>query len=216
METTKEIPNKKIILVDDHEFFRIGLKMVLGRFYYAKVVGEASNGAELLELIRTVEADIVFMDINMPVMDGIEATKQALQVKPDLRIICMTSLNDQFEEMINAGACGILGKDMKVDKLEYALQQIISGKDFYSPDVVNYMMKLGKFNKDLPEFTERELEVLRLVAEGYNSNQIAEKLNISHRTVTNHRANMHKKAETTSMIGLLSFAMKHKLISKIL
>ena len=190
-----EINVQQIILVDDHEYFRLGLKMVLDHLPYVKVIGEASNGIECLELLRTSKVDIVFMDINMPEMDGIEATQKALELNKDIKIIALTGLNDQYEKMIIAGACGIICKDVKSDKLEYALQQVISGKNYYSPDVIDYMMKREQFNRNHVAFTKREVEILNLIAEGYNSQQIADKLFISHRTITNHRANMHKKAE---------------------
>lgn len=208
----------RIIIVDDHEFFRSGLKMVINRLKYAKVVAEASNGKEFLEIVKEKEADIVLMDIEMPIMNGIEATEKALQDFPDLKVVALTMFNDDeyVERMIDAGANGFLLKNITKDILDQALQSIASGNTYYSPELWEYFSKRITQEKKAGEFeqlfTKREMEVLTLICDGLSNKEIADKLFISERTVVGHKSNLLAKTNTKSTIGLLSYAIKNKLV----
>jgi DNA-binding NarL/FixJ family response regulator len=208
----------RIIIVDDHEFFRSGLKMVINRLKYAKVVAEASNGKEFLEIVKEKETDIVLMDIEMPIMNGIEATEKALQDFPDLKVVALTMFNDDeyVERMIDAGANGFLLKNITKDILDQALQSIASGNTYYSPELWEYFSKRITQEKKAGEFeqlfTKREMEVLTLICDGLSNKEIADKLFISERTVVGHKSNLLAKTNTKSTIGLLSYAIKNKLV----
>ena len=126
-----------IIIVDDHEIFRNGLKMVINKLKYARVIGEAANGKEFIQLLRKKEPHMVFMDIEMPVMNGIEATRKALEDYPDLKIAALTMFNDEayIESMLEAGARGFLLKNINKDDLEQAIRSIARGHTYYSNEL---------------------------------------------------------------------------------
>lgn len=208
----------KIFIVDDHEFFRNGLKMVINRLKYAKVTGEASNGKEFLEGLREDEPDIVLIDIQMPLMNGIEATRLALEDYPDLKIVALTMFDDEeyIQSMIDAGAKGFLLKNITKDILDQALQAIQAGKNYYSPELFDFFTKkvVSEPRSDDGEIqlTRREKEVLQLICDGLNNKEIADKLFISERTVVGHKSNLLSKTNTKSSVGLLSYAIKNKLV----
>ncbi len=208
----------RIIIVDDHEFFRSGVKMVINKLKYAKVVAEASNGKEFLEVIKDKEADIILMDIEMPIMNGIEATEKALEEYPDLKIVALTMFNDEeyIDRMVDAGASGFLLKNISKEILDQALQSIASGNTYYSPELWEYFSKKISQEKKAGEmeqqFTKREMEVLTLICDGLSNKEIADKLFISERTVVGHKSNLLAKTNTKSTIGLLSYAIKNKLV----
>lgn len=208
----------KIVIVDDHEFFRNGLKMVINRLKYARVVGEASNGQEFLDLMKTIDADMVLMDIQMPVMNGMEATELAIQQNPELKIIALTMFNEDeyLQRMIDAGVKGFLLKNITKDTLDQALQAIAAGNNYYSPELWDFFTKaVTKDNKstnpDL-QFTRREMDVLKLLCDGLSNKEIADKLFISERTVVGHKSNLLSKTNTKSTIGLLAYAIKNKIV----
>jgi len=207
-----------IIIVDDHEFFRNGLKMVINRLKYARVIGEAANGKEFLELLRQKEPDIVLIDIQMPQMNGIEATRQALEEYPDLKILALTMFDDEeyVQSMIDAGAKGFLLKNITREVLDQALQAVQSGKNYYSPELWEFFTRKvarePRQEEDEIQLTRREKEILQLICDGLSNKQIADRLFISERTVIGHKSNLLAKTNTKSSVGLLSFAIKNKLV----
>jgi len=207
-----------IIIVDDHEFFRNGLKMVINRLKYARVIGEAANGKEFLELLRQKEPDIVLIDIQMPQMNGIEATRQALEEYPDLKIVALTMFDDEeyVQSMIDAGAKGFLLKNITREVLDQALQAVQSGKNYYSPELWEFFTRKvarePRQEEDEIQLTRREKEILQLICDGLSNKQIADRLFISERTVIGHKSNLLAKTNTKSSVGLLSFAIKNKLV----
>ncbi|MFO7614942.1 MAG: response regulator transcription factor [Bacteroidales bacterium] len=207
-----------IIIVDDHEFFRNGLKMVINRLKYAKVVGEATNGKEFLELLRQKEPDIVLIDIQMPQMNGIEATRQALEEYPDLKIVALTMFDDEeyIQSMIDAGAKGFLLKNITREVLDQALQAVQSGKNYYSPELWEFFTRKvarePRQDEEEIQLTRREKEILQLICDGLSNKEIADRLFISERTVIGHKSNLLAKTNTKSSVGLLSYAIKNKLV----
>lgn len=149
----------RVIVVDDHEIFRSGLKMVINKLGYARVVAEAANGAEFLQLLDEEETDIVLMDIEMPVMNGIEATRQALEKKPGLKVIALTMFTEDayIQHMIEAGAKGFLIKNIRKDVLDRAIQAVYNGKTYYSEELWDYFTK--SIVKE--EKTENDLVITR-------------------------------------------------------
>jgi len=207
-----------IIIVDDHEFFRNGLKMVINRLKYAKVVGEASNGREFLDLLSQKEPDIVLIDIQMPVMNGIEATRRALEEFPDLKIVALTMFDDEeyVQSMIDAGAKGFLLKNITKEVLDQALQAIHSGNNYYSPELWEFFTRKvasePRQDEDDVQLTRREKEILALICDGLSNKEIADRLSISERTVIGHKSNLLSKTNTKSSVGLLSYAIKNRLV----
>lgn len=208
----------KIIIVDDHEIFRNGLKMILGRLKHIDIVGEAANGQEFLDLIPTTAADVVLMDIEMPIINGIDATTQVLKEQPELKVIALTMFNDDdyIQSMMDAGVRGFLIKNVGKDTLDKAILTVYRGGTFYSEELFNFFTK--KFSEppkvEKPEIalTVREKEILHLLAEGLGNKEIADKLFISERTVVGHKTNLLAKTGTKSAISLLAYAIKNGLV----
>lgn len=210
----------KVIIVDDHEIFRNGLKMILSKLKYVKIVGEAANGQEFLDIIEKKKADIVLMDIEMPVMNGVEATEIARKKYPDLKIIVLTMFNDEdyIKEMMDLGVKGYLIKNIKKDLLDTAIKKVFEGGTYYSEELFNFFTKTVSKEEEKPEdklnfkLTDREKEILQLLAEGLNNKEIADILFISERTVVGHKSNLLSKTGCKSTVSLLAFAIKHNLV----
>lgn len=207
----------KVFIVDDHEIFRNGLKMVLSKLKYIEVVGEASNGQEFLDAIRTIPTDLVLMDIEMPVMSGIDATRQALKEFPNLKIIALTMFNDEeyIQSMIDAGVKGFLIKNINKETLDKAINSVSNGGTYYSEELFNFFTKrISTEDKTIEgtdiKLTAREKEILQLLAEGLSNKEIADVLYISERTVVGHKSNLLAKTDCKSTISLLAYAIKHK------
>lgn len=208
----------KIIIVDDHEIFRNGLKMVLGRLDHIEIVREASNGQEFLTLLKKVTPDVVLMDIEMPVMNGIDATSSAMQDNPDLRIIALTMFqeDDYIQSMMDAGVKGFLIKNVGKNTLDKAILTVYRGGTYYSEELFNFFTR--KFTEPVKPvdsdiaLTNREREILQLLAEGLGNKEIADKLFISERTVVGHKSNLLAKTGTKSAISLLAYAIKNGLV----
>ncbi|PLW99479.1 MAG: DNA-binding response regulator [Marinilabiliales bacterium] len=208
----------KIFLVDDHEIFRNGLAMVIGKLKYAELIGEASSGEQFLEALENNVPEIVFMDIQMPGMGGIEATKIALEKKPDLKIAALSMFGEEeyLQNMLEAGACGFLLKNITKSDLDQAIRFLNEGKNYFSPELLQYFTQRyisDKKSEESPvKLSDRELEVLQLIAKGYTDAEIGEKLFISQRTVNGHRANLISKTGSKNTVNLLIYAIRHKLV----
>lgn len=208
----------KIMIVDDHEIFRGGLKLLINRLKYGKVTAEATNGKEFLDLLELNMPDIVLMDIEMPVMNGIEATKKALERYPDLKIVALTMFNDEeyVESMLEAGVKGFLLKSINKESLDKALQSVMAGNNYYSEELFKYFTKkiTHSDKQDTPEIklTQREIEIVQLSLEGFNNKEIADKLFISERTVVGHKSNLLSKTGCKSTVHLLAYVIKNKLV----
>lgn len=214
--------NTNIIIVDDHKIFRDGLILLLSNFDFVSVVGEAANGEEFLELIDNVKPDIVLMDINMPKMNGIEATKLALQKYPELKVIALTSFADDeyIEQMISAGVEGYMLKRSNIEDFEKAIKKVADGGSYFSAEIIKvisrnlYKEKERKSGEQLlDKFTPREKEILNLICKGLNNEQIAELIHLSPKTVEKHKSNLFQKTETFNTVNLVIYAFKNQLIS---
>lgn len=210
-------PLIRIIIVDDHEIFRSGLRMVINRLGYAEVVAEAGNGLELLELLKTHETDLILMDIEMPIMNGIEATERVLEKFPNVKIIALTMYKDDayIRSMIEAGVKGFLIKNIRKEVLDRAIQAVFHGKTYYSEELWDYFTK-SIIKEEKPEdslgITKREMEVLMLLSEGLNNKEIADRLFVSERTIVGHKTNLMSKTNTKNTVSLLAYAIRNRLI----
>ena len=206
-----------IIIAEDHEFFRKGLVMVLNEIDFINVKGETNNGKELIDLLKTTPADIVITDIKMPVMDGIEATKNIKTLYPDIKIIVLSLHGEEeyLKKMIDIGVDGFILKDTNKEGLERALSAVKNGKQYFSTDFFTFFTKQYSSNHTHTtdvKLTPRELEILQQISLGLTNKEIAEKLFISAKTVINHRTNILSKTETKNTASLIRFAFKNKLI----
>jgi len=208
-----------IIIVDDHLIFRQGLKSIITIENIANVIGEASNGLEFIGLLSHLTPDLVLMDIDMPHMNGLEATQKALELMPDLKIIAFTMYSDEeyYYKMIDRGVKGFILKTSGIKELENAISDVISGECYFSNELLrNIIANLGHKNTSkIPNFEEltgRELEVLQQICLGLTTDEIAEKLFISPKTVKSHRSNLLEKTVSKNTPGLILFAIKNKII----
>jgi DNA-binding NarL/FixJ family response regulator len=210
----------KVIIVDDHQMFIDGVKSILKNEKNIKIAGEALNGHQLFELFKTELPDIVLMDINMPGMDGIEATKiiSAKYSKVKVIVLTMHSSKEFVAGLIEAGAMGYILKNTGRKELVEAIQAVAEGKSFYSNSVTDVIMESFKnparqiTNPELAQLTDREKEVLKLIAKEYSTKQIAEELFISSNTVETHRKNIMSKINAKNMAGLVKYALQIGLI----
>lgn len=207
----------RLVIVDDHKMFRSGLSFILKDIAEIELVGEAANGLELLDILKIHTVDIILMDINMPIMDGIEATCQAIKIDPKIKIIALSMHGEEvyFDKMQDAGVKGFLLKNSDVDELRLALNTVINGGNYFSQELlvsILHKKKSKALQNDLVKFTQREMQVLELICEGCSNVDIAEKLFISQRTVDRHRANLLCKTSCHNAISLVMYAIKNKII----
>jgi len=207
-----------ILLVDDHTLFRNGLKMLLDTLPGYEVTGEASNGKEFLEIVSQNNYDIIFLDIEMPYINGIDAAKRALENNSDLKIIALSMYGEEeyFDRMVDAGVKGFLLKNSNLQEVKTAIDVVMSGGNYFSQELMQNFLKnykLGKESKDNEtELSEREIEILLLISQGLSNQEIGDRLFISKRTVEKHRANILDKTSCKNTAGLIMYAIKNQLI----
>ncbi|HBE42296.1 MAG TPA: DNA-binding response regulator [Bacteroidales bacterium] len=207
----------RIIITDDHQLFRNGLKILLNSFPDFEVTGEASNGNEFLKLIQSVTADIALMDINMPVMDGVEATREALKIDAGIKILALSMYGeeDYYYRMVDAGAKGFLLKDSGISEVRDAILTVMKGGSYFSQELLYHVIQKIKHREHenkAANLSRREKEILAKICEGLSNQEIADALFISKRTVDKHRANLLGKTNSKNTASLILFAIKNKLI----
>ncbi|MDR1761212.1 MAG: response regulator transcription factor [Bacteroidales bacterium] len=209
--------NIHVHIVDDHSLFREGLKFLLSRCSFVSLISESENGMDFLEFIKKNDIDIVLMDIEMPGIDGIETTKQALKQKPQLKIIALSMYGYEhyYTRMIDAGARGFLIKNSNFDDVQKAISEVYEGNNYFSPEIleaiISNMNKKKTEKTPTTELTEREIEILYNICKGYSNAEIANLLFISKRTVDKHRENLLLKTNSRNTAGLVIFAVKNGL-----
>jgi DNA-binding NarL/FixJ family response regulator len=207
----------KIIIVDDHQLFRNGLKILLNSFPEFEVIGEASNGIEFIDVVKLDFPDIVLMDINMPEIDGIEATRRGLKLNPDLKIIALSMYGeeDYYYKMVDSGAKGFLLKDSDINEVKEAILTVNKGGNFFSQELLHHVIQKIKHREQevkAANLSKREKEILEKICEGLSNQEIADTLFISKRTVDKHRANLLGKTNSKNTASLILYSIKNKLI----
>jgi DNA-binding NarL/FixJ family response regulator len=210
-----------IIVVDDHQIFRKGIVSLLSNENIGTIVGEASNGQEFLVLLaQNGIPDLVLMDIDMPKMNGEEATRLAVEKYPNIKIIALSMFGDEghYYKMVNAGVKGFLLKNSDLSELECAITTVAGGETYFSNELLRKIISNHKFNSATPPkaestlITGREQEVLLLICAGFTNEEIAEKLCISPTTVKGHRTHLLEKTECKNTASLIMYAIKHKMV----
>ncbi len=207
-----------IMIVDDHALFRNGLKLLLNSYKKFKVVAEASNGKEFLEKIDVIPVDVVLLDIEMPEIDGITAAQEAILKFPDLKIITLSMYGDEeyYYKMVDAGVSGFLLKDSDIDEVHSALTAVVDGRNYFSQDLLQNLISRLTTTPENDNFanilTEREVEIVSFICQGFSNIEISEKLFLSKRTVEKHRANILEKTNCRNTASLVMYAIKNRIV----
>jgi DNA-binding NarL/FixJ family response regulator len=214
---------KTILIVDDHPFFREGLKSLLARDTTFEIVGEAATGEECLRKVTKLRPDLVIMDISLPDRSGLEVTREIRRQLPPTRVIILSMhlKVDYVTQAFQSGATGYVTKEAATEKLFECLESVLRGDYFMDPSLHHAVVEKLMFQTEdgamndaarYSGLTDREQEILRLLAEGLSAKQIADKLFISQKTVENHRSNIMRKLDLHSVVELVRYAAKFGLI----
>jgi len=213
MNTSQTI---RVMLVDDHNVVRSGLATFLRAYDDLELVGEARNGVEAVNLCHRNKPDVILMDLMMPEMDGIAATRAILADYPDIKIIAMTSFEEEelVQGVLAAGAISYLLKNVTSDELAAAIRAASLGKSTLSPEAAKVLVQATRPTvQPWLELTEREVQVLNLVVQGQSNRQIADAMFISVATVKAHISNILSKLQVSSRAEAITYAIKHKIVS---
>lgn len=204
----------KVALVDDHALFRDGLRSLINSRKGYCVVAEASDGSEFLANDTAMSADIVFMDISMPTLSGDKATRMALERNPNLKIISLSMFGEEHycSMMVEAGAKGFLLKDSSIDEVFKAMNTVIAGEEYFCEEVMKALSGAMRRNEVSDKLSEREIDVLLGICRGLSTQEIADELFLSKRTVDSHRANILEKTGSKNTASLVVYAIKHNLV----
>jgi DNA-binding NarL/FixJ family response regulator len=209
----------KVLLVDDHAIMRDGISAILSLHYDIDMIGEASEGQEAIEKTRELSPDVVIMDVAMPDMDGIEATRRIRKQSPNVRVIMLTQYDNKEYVLsaIKAGAAGYVPKRALGSELISAVRAVNRGESFLYPSaaaaLIDEYRRQAKTADPYEQLTPREREILKLIAEGHTSREIAENLFISLKTVTGHRAKIMEKLGLRNRTELFKFAVRKGLLT---
>jgi len=206
----------RVAIADDHVIFRKGLATILNEIASVKVVAETSNGNELLDFLKDGEADVILMDIRMPGMDGIEASKRVTEKYPDIKIITLTMHEEigYFKRMTESGAKGFLLKKTNQDQLEEAINAVFRGEYYFAEEFAFNVRQIAPASKKLNiNLTDREKEILEYICRGYSNGEISKKLGLSQRTIDGHRARLFEKTGAKNAPNLVLFAIKNGLVN---
>ena len=221
VEGTRQTDTLRVLLVDDHDLFRTGLRNLLSE-QGLDVIGEATTGSEAVAHVREMTPDVVVMDLNMPAMGGVEATRHIAEVAPLTRVVMLTISDEDRDitDAILAGACGYLLKDASIDDLVAGIQAAARGEALISPHIASKVLQRMRATSPQPamedlirtELSEREIEVLKLLANGKDNAVIAAELHISPKTVKNHISNILMKLQIDNRIQAAVFAVRSGIV----
>jgi DNA-binding NarL/FixJ family response regulator len=209
----------RVLLVDDHAVLRAGVRAMLQHAQGITIVGEAGGGFDALQLVRELQPHVVLMDLAMPAMNGLEATRHLAEAYPDVRVLILSlySAEEQVRQALEAGAAGYVLKDADAAELEFAVRAVAGGQTYLTPRVskqvvVGYLRRGHRERSSEPILTPRQREVLQMIAEGKSTKEIARILNISVKTVETHRTQLMDRLDIHETAGLVRYAMRAGLI----
>lgn len=211
----------RIFIVDDHALFREGIKLLIEQEDIGQIVGEAENGLIFLDMVQEAKPDLVLMDIQMPEMDGLTATREALDKWPRLKILALSMYADKenYSSMIEAGAMGFVLKTAGKQEFENAIKTTARGDNYFSSELLRQM--IVNLEKDMANpdknqksvFSDHELKVLKGFCSGQTMQEIADSLSVDCDTVENHKTSLLQKTQTRNIVNLVIYAIKNKLVS---
>lgn len=211
----------RVLIVDDHSLVRLGVKRLLEDVSGFKVVGEASSGEEAIKFLRETPADVVLLDVKMPGIGGLEATRRILRVDPDIKIIAVTAFHDDPfpSRMLQAGASGYITKECDFDQMVMAIKKVFAGQRYISPEIAQQLAlrSLSDTPGDTSPFeclSERELQVMLMITSGYKVQEISEKLCLSSKTVNSYRYRLFDKLKIKNDVELTHLAIRYDLLDK--
>jgi len=209
----------RVLLVDDHELVRTGIRRLLDDFQDIEVIAEADSGELAINLVREHRPKVVLMDVNMPGIGGLEATRKLIQIDPDIKVIVVTiHLDEPFPtRLLKAGASGYLTKGCAVSEIVDAIRQVSNGKRFIGTDVAQQLamtMLPGSDKSPFDALSQRELQVMLMVTQGQKIQEIADKLCLSPKTVSTYRYRLFEKLDVKSDVELTHLAMRHGMIDE--
>lgn len=210
----------RVVIAEDHQIVREGIRTLLENAVCCEVVGEAGDGREALEVVEEEQPDVLVVDLSMPELNGLEVIRRVHEQRPEVGVIVLSMHGDAgyVAQALQAGASGYLVKEDTTEHLVEAIERVEQGRRFFSPRLRERVERLVKAGRDGPtdpveRLTDREREILQLVAEGYTSREIADRLHISPRTVDTHRANLMDKLELEGISELIRYAIRKNIIS---
>ena len=213
MNSSNATPTIRVVLADDHDLVRSGIKALLSMVEGVQVIGEARDGAELVALVDKLLPDLVMTDISMPGMDGIAAISAIHARHPDMRLLVLSMYDtvDFVKRAVASGACGWLMKDASPHELEQAVRSVVTTGSYFSPLIAQRLMQPSEPTAD-DELTHRQVEILKLIAQGRASKEIAYELGLSPKTVDVHRARIMERLRLGDIASLTRYAMRKGLI----
>jgi len=207
---------KRVVLADDHRMVSDGLRSIIDSSDEFRVIQIAENGRELLRVLEILDTDLVLMDLDMPIMNGLEAMQEIRKRFPTLKVIILTMHEEKslVKKMTDLGAKGYLFKNADKEELLTALRRVDEGGVYFSANLTlglinNQLGQVSAYDEKKGLLTDREIEILKLIASGKSNKEIGDELFISHRTVDTHRTNLMKKLEVNNIAGLIRYAIKH-------
>ena len=207
----------EILLADDHEIFRDGFKQMIKKISEITLTGEAANGEELLKMAHELQPDVIVTDIEMPVMDGVTVTRRLMEELPHIGIIALSMHNENYriEEMIEAGASGYLVKNAHKDEIIAAIKAVYNDTNYYCKETTLKLSTPGNSHmpaiSGIPEFSEREREIIRFICEENSNKEIAKLIDRSTRTVEWYREIISEKMHVKNTAGIVRYALQHKI-----
>ena len=213
MKASESKQAARIVLADDHDLVRSGIKALLSMIRGVEVVAEARDGAELVRLVEKLHPDIVMTDISMPVMDGIAATAEIRARAPKVRVLVLSMYDtvDFVKRAVANGACGYLMKDAPPFELEQAVRSVMTTGTYFSPAIAQRLLQPAEPTVD-DELTHRQVEILKMIAEGRGSKEIAFELGLSPKTVDVHRARIMERLQLNDIASLTRYAVRKGLV----
>ncbi len=212
----------KVLIVDDHALVRLGIKKLLEDVSGVKVIGEASSGEDALKIAREQKPDVVLLDVKMPGIGGLEATRRLLRIAPQIKIIAVTAYHeDPFpSRILQAGAAGYLTKECGLDEMVKAIKTVYTGHRYISPEVAQQLAlkSLTENANDaspIEQLSERELQVMIMITSGLKVQEISEKLCLSSKTVNSYRYRLFEKLKIKNDVELTHIAIRHDLLDKV-
>ena len=212
-----------VLLADDHQIVREGFRSLLGHERDIEVVGEAANGREAVHLTRKLHPAVIVMDIAMPMLNGLEATRQISKASPATRVLILSAHSDDVyvDQAVDLGAAGFLLKQTSAHTLASAIREVHEGNTFFAPEISKHVLdrstepatRTGKAESNSFRLSSREMEVLQLIAEGMSNKKVAEKLGVSFKTVDKHRQRLMGKLDIHDIAGLTRYAIAKGIIA---